>query len=120
MTIGDRIKNLRLALGMSQEELGEKIGVKKQAVYKYETGIVVNLKRSIIANLAVALQTSPAYLMGWIDDPSPESVSVQKEFVIPDDELSEKERSYIQKIKALSPEQQKLLDIFLTGLENQQ
>lgn len=119
MTIGDRIKTLRIRLGMSQEELGVKIGVKKQAIYKYETGIVVNLKRSTISNLATALNTSPAYLMGWVDDPSPDAILTQKEFVIQDDELSEKERIYVEKIKNLSPEKQKLLDIFLTGLENQ-
>lgn len=119
MTIGDRIKALRISLDLSQEELGEKIGVKKQAIYKYETGIVVNLKRSTIANLADALHTSPAYLMGWVNDPSPDAVLTQKEFAIPNDELSEKERAYVEKIKNLSPEKQKLLDIFLTGLESQ-
>ena len=65
MTTGDRIKQLRLALGMSQEELGQKVGVKKAAINKYETGIVVNLKRSVIDKLSTALHTTPSYLMGW-------------------------------------------------------
>lgn len=65
MTTGERIKELRLQKGLSQEELGAMIGVKKAAINKYETGVVVNLKRSTIASLASALDTSPMYLMGW-------------------------------------------------------
>ena len=68
MTTGDRIKQLRNTLGMSQEELGQKVGVKKAAINKYETGIVVNLKRSVIDKLSAALQTTPAYLMGWEEE----------------------------------------------------
>lgn len=67
MTIGQRIKQLRVQKGFSQEELGEKIGVKKAAINKYETGIVVNLKRSTLIKLADALDTTPVYLM-WGDD----------------------------------------------------
>lgn len=68
MTTGERIKALRLEKNMSQEELGEKVGVQKAAINKYETGIVVNLKRGMIAKLADALDTTPAYLMGWEDE----------------------------------------------------
>ena len=65
MTTGERIKTLRNGRQMSQEELGNAIGVKKAAIHKYENNLVVNLKRSIIDKLAVALNTTPAYLMGW-------------------------------------------------------
>jgi len=68
----ERIKELRLQRGMTQQELGEKIGVKKAAINKYETGLVVNLKRSTIGMLADALGVSPGYLMGWTDDVSGE------------------------------------------------
>lgn len=36
--LGKRIKNARTVSGMTQVELGEKIGITKQAVYKYESG----------------------------------------------------------------------------------
>jgi len=68
----ERIKALRLQRGMTQQELGEKIGVKKAAINKYETGLVVNLKRSTIGLLADALGVSPGYLMGWTDDATAE------------------------------------------------
>ena len=67
MTTGERIKMLRTQKGMTQEELGEKVGVKTPAIYKYENGLVVNLKRSTIEKLAEALETTPSFLMGFDD-----------------------------------------------------
>jgi transcriptional regulator with XRE-family HTH domain len=37
--IGDRIKEARIALGMTQKDLGELIGVSYQQMQKYETGV---------------------------------------------------------------------------------
>ena len=74
MTIGEKIKRLRTEKDMTQEELGNMVGVKKAAINKYETGIVVNLKREIIAKLARALDVNPVWLMddqdGWPPVPS--------------------------------------------------
>ena len=68
MTIGEKIKRLRKERGMTQEELGNLIGVQKAAINKYETGIVVNLKREVIANLAKALDVNPVWLMDEDDE----------------------------------------------------
>ena len=68
MTTGERIKQLRQQLGMTQTELGNKIGVQTAAIYKYENGLVVNLKRDVIAKLADALETTPSYLLGYDDE----------------------------------------------------
>ena len=65
-----RIKELRLAKGMTLEEVGNAVGVGKSIVRKWENGIIQNMKRDKIANLAKALDVSPSYLMGW-DDPEP-------------------------------------------------
>lgn len=54
-TIGERIKNRRLELGLTQEELGTKIGVQRAAINKYEKGLVQNIKRSTQQQLADAL-----------------------------------------------------------------
>lgn len=67
MKMGDRIKELRLSCGMTQEELGNKVGVKKAAVQKWESGITENLKRSIIEELSKIFDVSPSYLMGMTD-----------------------------------------------------
>ena len=58
--IGSRIKELRTSLGLTQEELGDLIGVKKAAINKYESGLVKNIKRDMQARLAEALHTDPA------------------------------------------------------------
>lgn len=67
MGMSERIKERRIFMGYTQEELGEKLGLQKSAIAKYENGRVENIKRSIIANMAKVLDCSPAYLMGWSD-----------------------------------------------------
>lgn len=65
--MGTRIKNLRLENNMTLEELGNKVGVGKSTVRKWENGMIANMRRDKIARLADALNVSPAYLMGWND-----------------------------------------------------
>lgn len=65
MTIGEKIKSLREQKGMTLEELGNKVGVGKSTVRKWENGMIANMRRDKIAKLADALETSPAELMGW-------------------------------------------------------
>ena len=60
MHVGDYIKQLRISKGMTQEELGAKIGVQRAAVQKWEAGITQNLKRSTIQMLAKLFEVSPA------------------------------------------------------------
>lgn len=74
MTMGEKIKSLRLTSGMSQTELGDKIGVQTSAIYKYENGLVVNLKASTLKRLAEVLGTTPTYLMGFEDEVRPTPV----------------------------------------------
>lgn len=75
MTTGERIRQLRIEHQMTQEELGAKVGVQKAAIYKYENGLIVNLKRSTIEKLALVLDTTPTYLMGMEDD-EPEQITL--------------------------------------------
>lgn len=67
-SMGDRIRNLRIRLNMTQEELGKKLNLQKSAIAKYENGRVENIKRSTIPKLAEALDTTPSYLMGWKEE----------------------------------------------------
>lgn len=55
MEIGKTIRDARLAKGLTQEELGNMVGVQKSAIAKYESGRVVNIKRSTLQKLAIAL-----------------------------------------------------------------
>lgn len=67
MDMADRIKERRIAMGYTQEELAQKLGLQKSAIAKYENGRVENIKRTVILNMANILETSPTYLMGWDD-----------------------------------------------------
>lgn len=67
-SIGGRIRYIRRERNMTQEELGNKVGVTKATINKYETGVIVYLKRPMLDKLAKALAISPAYLMGWDDN----------------------------------------------------
>ncbi len=69
MNIGERIKNRRLELGLSVDEVAEKIGKNRATVYRYESREIENLPTSVLEPLAKALQTTPAFLIGWDREP---------------------------------------------------
>jgi repressor LexA len=52
MTMGERIKYYRTKSDMTQEQLGELLGVQKSAIRKYEKGEVENIKRSTIKRMS--------------------------------------------------------------------
>ena len=60
MSIGVTIKKLRQEKGLTQEELGTLLGVKKAAVQKYESGQVQNLKQATIKRLCEIFEKSPS------------------------------------------------------------
>lgn len=70
--LADKVKERRKQLGLTQEELGQKVGITKAAVCKYEKGDIINLKRSMISKLAKALECDPVWLMDLAPSPDPE------------------------------------------------
>jgi transcriptional regulator with XRE-family HTH domain len=72
MTIshGTRIKELRVLSGMSQEELGRRVGVQRAAINKYEKGSVTNIPIKTIEKIAQVFDVSPTYIVGWDSTPS--------------------------------------------------
>ena len=69
-TIGERIKQRREELGLSQDELAKKLGYKsRSSINKIEIGSQ-RLIQSKIKAIADALDTTPSYIMGWneLDD----------------------------------------------------
>ena len=59
MCVGSTIRKLRLDKGMTQEELGALLGVKKAAVQKWESGQVQNLKQSTVKALCEIFDKNP-------------------------------------------------------------
>lgn len=58
MDLGTKIKSLREAAGLTQEELGRRCGTTKQTIFKYESGIVSNIPLSRLGMIAKALNTT--------------------------------------------------------------
>ena len=65
MTTGEKIKQRRLELGMSVDELARKLNKNRATIYRYENNEIENFPTSVIKPLAKVLETTPAYLMGW-------------------------------------------------------
>lgn len=99
MDIGEKIRAARLAKGMTQEELGDILGVQKSAIAKYESGRVVNIKRSTLKKISEILGIRPAELIG----------DVKKEKPATDSELPESVNALLEIVKTLSEEDAALL-----------
>lgn len=93
MTIGDKIRLHRKALGLTQTELGEKLGVKTNAVSKWECGRVDDIPTSKIKAMAKLFDVQPSYL---IDEKQPAPTD--------EGELSEEDKRLLMMIHNLSPE----------------
>jgi repressor LexA len=80
VTVGDRIRQVRQEQDVTQQELADYIGVSKQAVYKYENNIVTNIPTDKVDAIAKRLKVSPAYLMGWEEQPEPKKPTIPPGF----------------------------------------
>ena len=94
--MSQRIKELRKEKGLTLEQVADIVGVGKSTVRKWETGMIANMKRDKIANLAKALDTTPAYLMGWDENENLETNSPDKV------ELTEGEKLWLELYHQLS------------------
>lgn len=68
MTIGDRIKRRRQELGLSVDEVAEKLKKNRATIYRYESHDIEKLPTTILEPLALVLKCTPGYLMGWESD----------------------------------------------------
>ena len=67
-TIGSRIRKRREQLGLSQDELGKKLGYKSRSSINKIDLDQRNLTQSKIKSIADALDTTPDYIMGWNEE----------------------------------------------------
>lgn len=65
MRIGERIKQRRLELGYTADTLAKLLNKNRATIYRYENGDIENMPIDVLEPLAKALNTTPAYLMGW-------------------------------------------------------
>lgn len=65
MKTGDRIRQRRKELGLTAEQVAEKLGKNRATIYRYESNEIENLPSAVLEPLAEVLSTTPANLMGW-------------------------------------------------------
>ena len=69
MTKGERIKARREALGLSVGELATRLNKNRATIYRYENGDIEDMPITVLEPLAKALNSTPAYIMGWEEEP---------------------------------------------------
>lgn len=72
----DLIREQRARTGKTLEQIGKEIGVAKATVQRWESGEIKDMRRDKLVALARALETTPAYLMGWEDAPEQDHTSI--------------------------------------------
>lgn len=105
MTIGDKIRLHRKALGLTQTELGEKLGVKTNAVSKWECGRVDDIPTSKIKAMAKLFDVQPSYL---IDEKQPAPTN--------GDGLNAEDKRLLMMIHNLSPEDRERIVAIIEAL----
>ena len=109
--MAQKIKTLRQEKGLTLEQVADVVGVGKSTVRKWETGMIANMRRDKIADLAKALGTTPAYLMGWDENKSS-----------PDElQLTEGEKALIKLLRRVpAADQPIVIEKILSALDNQE
>lgn len=80
---GDRLREMRLKLGYSQETLAEMINIGNRQIWRYENG-ETEPDGITVARIARSLSVSTDYLLGLTDDPLP--------YVMKESDLTHRER----------------------------
>ena len=90
MGLKENIKRRRLELDLTLEDVSNKLCVSKPTLQRYESGVISNIPSDKIEKLAIILETTPAFLMGWEEnnlDTNPK--------------LTEEEQLFLYKYKSL-------------------
>ena len=109
MDIGQKIREARIAKGLTQEELGKIVGLQKSAIAKYENGRVVNIKRSTLQKLAQALNLKGSDL---IIESNPKDAAELHTRVLLDDDLMDA----LEKYYSLDDSEQKMIRDLIQSL----
>jgi transcriptional regulator with XRE-family HTH domain len=68
--IRERLKQRRVDMGLTLQEIADTIGVEKPTVQRYESGKISKIDTLTVEKLANAVRCNPAYLLGWDDSPN--------------------------------------------------
>jgi transcriptional regulator with XRE-family HTH domain len=96
--VGKRVRHRRWMVGMTQQQLGDIVGIKFQQIQKYETGMN-RISASRLWDIAQALGVSISFFFEWFDEESAapertEAATEQRGDLLADKEALELVRSY--------------------------
>ena len=69
----DNLRAARLRARMTLDDVAQKVGVSRQTIQRYESGVIQNIPSDNIEKMAKALNVSPGVLMGWEQAPVPDT-----------------------------------------------
>ena len=112
MTIGERIKNRRIELGLSVDELASKLGKNRTTVYRYESGYIKDFPITIMEPLASALETTPGFLLLGDDFETKSNAEYHINM-----NISDREHSHILTYRELSEQGKDQVDTYADKLK---
>lgn len=97
--LNNRIKEMRLARGLTLAQVADYLGVKEATAQRYESGAIKTIKYETIVNLANLFNCTPQYLMDW--DREPEGLDLSILEIYPDYKLGKETISeYLARMQA--------------------
>lgn len=100
--VGKRVRHRRWMVGMTQQQLAEKVGIKFQQIQKYETGMN-RISASRLWDIAEALSVPVAYFFEGLDGAEDKAT----ETAVPGDILADKEALELVRSYYAIPENQR-------------
>jgi len=104
--VGKRIRHRRWMVGMTQQQLAEKVGIKFQQIQKYETGMN-RVSASRLWDISEALSVPVSYVFEGMDRADVAEDVAQTENALPGDILSDKEALELVRSYYAIPENQR-------------
>lgn len=80
MGFKENIKNRRIELKFTLEDVAKQLNISKPTLQRYESGVISNVPFDKVEQLAIILQTSPSKLMGWDYELTNEERTVLSEY----------------------------------------
>ncbi|RME15437.1 MAG: XRE family transcriptional regulator [Alphaproteobacteria bacterium] len=100
--VGKRIRHRRWMIGMTQQQLAERVGIKFQQIQKYETGMN-RVSASRLWDISEALEVPIDFFFEGLEGSGPETVSN----AVPGDILADKEALELVRSYYAIPETQR-------------
>ncbi|WP_425041209.1 helix-turn-helix domain-containing protein [Primorskyibacter sp. S187A] len=104
--VGKRIRHRRWLVGMTQQQLAERVGIKFQQIQKYETG-ANRVSASRLWDIAEALDVPVSFFFEGIEEGEIEAADQSASSAVPADLLGDKEALDLVRSYYAIPENQR-------------